>query len=91
MSPHLILGALAGHFGDPLLQLFLGYCLGTEWVPTRRNKTFGTQTKRDSKSRKVVATQYISALLEMRQNIKIPARNEKVACSSQVTSSTKKP
>lgn len=56
MSPHLILGALAGHFGGPLLQLFLGYCLGTGWVLTRQNKAFGTQTIQDGKNGKVLDT-----------------------------------
>lgn len=61
--------------------------MGTEWVPTRQNEASGTQTKRDTKSRKVLDFTGFLALHEMIQNAKICARNEKVACSSQVTSS----
>ena len=65
--------------------------MGTEWVPTRQNEASGTQTKRDTKSRKVLDFTGFLALHEMIQNAKICARNEKVACSSQVTSSINYP
>ena len=69
----------------------LSQILGTAWVPTRQNKAFCTQMKRDSESGKVLAISNVFAHYEMNQDMKIPARNEKVACSSQVTSSRKTP
>jgi hypothetical protein len=65
--------------------------MGTGWVLTRQNKAFSTQTKQYGKNVKVLDTLGNFKHYKMKQNMKIPARNEKVACSSQVTSSMKKP
>ena len=49
------------------------------------------KTIRHAESEKRLENQHISARYKMRKNAKTTTRNEKVACSSQVTSSRMKP
>jgi len=60
-------------------------------IPKLEKVTFGSQTTRNGRIRKTIALQYFPSLCETIKNGKISTRNEKVACSSQVTSSKKPP
>ena len=61
--------------------------LATIWLPKLEKDAFGSQTIQNGTIEKTVALQYFSIHRKTIKNGKISTRNEKVACSSQVTSS----
>ena len=63
--------------------------LATIWLPKIEKDASGSQNDTKRRKRKSVAAQRLSTLCETIKNGKNATRNEKVACSSQVTSSNK--
>ena len=61
--------------------------LATIWLPKLEKDAFGSQTIQNDAIGKTVALQYFPIHRKTIKNGKISTRNEKVACSSQVTSS----
>ena len=65
--------------------------MATIWLPKLEKDAFGSQTIQNGTIGKTVALQYFSIHHKTIKNGKISTRNEKVACSSHVTSSKKAP
>ena len=65
--------------------------MATIWLPKIYNDACGSQTIRYGKIKKTIAAQYFLTYSNTIKNSKTTTRNEKVACSSQVTSSKKTP